>query len=76
MTMAKLELAAQRYTEAEQALTAARDDLVVEAVAVLRARQDRRTPTEVDVARITGWSVEEVRRLLAEAVAVGVEPAP
>lgn len=76
MTMAKLELAAQRYVEAEQALSAARDDLVVEAVAVLRAHRDRPAPTEVDVSRITGWSVEDVRRLLDEADAVGAKPVP
>lgn len=79
MTMAKLELAVRRHTEAEEALTAARDDLVVEAVAVLR--EGSREPqlavqTEVDVARMTGWSVEDVRRLLAEAEAVGADPTP
>ncbi|MFJ4435860.1 hypothetical protein [Streptomyces sp. NPDC088923] len=76
--MARLELAAHRHAEAAQALTAARDDLVVEIVAALRAvREDPALTiqTETDIARLTGWEVEELRRLAREADLVGMDPA-
>ncbi|MBH5334631.1 hypothetical protein IHE55_07370 [Streptomyces pactum] len=63
MDTAKLELAAQRYQEAVEAFEAARVDLQAEAVAVLR-RDDLPDGALVDVARITGWSAEELRHLL------------
>ncbi|MET8558603.1 hypothetical protein ABZV64_27130 [Streptomyces sp. NPDC004959] len=76
--MARLELAAQRHTEAAQALTAARDDLVVEIVAALRAVRDDpdlTVQTETDIAHLTGWEVAELRSLVREADLVGMDPA-
>ncbi|MFE6931738.1 hypothetical protein ACFVDT_06875 [Streptomyces sp. NPDC057699] len=61
MDTARLELAAQRYREAEQALDAARDDLKAEAVAALQ--QDDERGNQATVARITGWTREYVRRV-------------
>ncbi|GGW11442.1 hypothetical protein [Streptomyces capoamus] len=61
MDTAKLELAAQRYQEAEAALDAARADLEVEAVAFLRETEEPDAPAAV--ARITGWTPEDLRRL-------------
>ncbi|WP_431033696.1 hypothetical protein ACQYWQ_09310 [Streptomyces sp. P6-2-1] len=76
--MARLELAAHRHAEAEQALAAARDDLVVESVAALRAVREDPALTvraETDIARLTGWEVEELRRLVREADLVRMDPA-
>ncbi|EDY42289.1 hypothetical protein SSBG_00037 [Streptomyces sp. SPB074] len=75
--MARLELAAHRHAEAAQALAAARDDLVVEIAAALRAvREDVQltVQTETDIARLTGWEVAELRRLVQEADLVGMGP--
>ncbi|MET7935024.1 hypothetical protein [Streptomyces sp. NPDC005322] len=65
MDTAKLELAAQRYREAEAALDAARADLQAEAIAVLRQTEER--GAQATVARITGWTREHLRRLLKNA---------
>jgi hypothetical protein len=62
MDTAKLELAAQRYREAEAALDAARTDLQAEAVAFLRQTNER--GSQATVVRITGWTREYLRRLL------------
>ncbi|MFJ3037729.1 hypothetical protein [Streptomyces tendae] len=62
MDTAKLELAAQRYREAETALDAARTDLQSEAVAFLRATDER--GAQATVVRITGWTREYLRRLV------------
>ncbi|WP_338702695.1 hypothetical protein V2W30_35485 [Streptomyces sp. Q6] len=61
MDTAKLELAAQRFREAEAALDAARADLRGEALAFLQDTDDRRARDEVT--RITGWSRGQLRRL-------------
>lgn len=61
MDTAKLELAAQRYREAEAALDAARTDLRTEAVAAMR--QDPKRGDQAEVARITGWTREQIRLL-------------
>ncbi|MFB4424793.1 hypothetical protein C5F59_027405 [Streptomyces sp. QL37] len=61
MDTARLELAAQRYREAEQAFDAAREDLQAEAVAVLQQNEER--GAQATVARITGWTREYVRRI-------------
>ena len=57
-----LELAAQRYRDAEAAFKAARDDLQIEAVNALRAGTK-----QADVARTTGWTREYIRRLKDDA---------
>lgn len=62
MDTAKLELAAQRYREAEAALDAARADLQTEAIAALASTDER--GAQATVVRITGWSREYLRRLL------------
>jgi hypothetical protein len=62
MDTAKLELAAQRYREAEAALDAARADLQAEAVAFLRQTDER--GAQATVVRITGWTREYLRRLV------------
>ncbi|SEC03947.1 hypothetical protein SAMN04490357_1026 [Streptomyces misionensis] len=62
MDTAKLELAAQRYREAEAALDAARADLQAEAVAFLRETDER--GAQATVVRITGWTREHIRRLV------------
>lgn len=61
MDTAKLELAAQRYRDAEEALDAARTDLQAEAVAALRQADER--GAQATVARITGWTREYIRKL-------------
>ncbi|MEV1024863.1 hypothetical protein [Streptomyces sp. NPDC050264] len=68
MDTAKLELAAQRYREAEEALEGARLDLQAEAVAILR-QADAKRGEQAEVARITGWSGEYLRDLLKGAPA-------
>lgn len=65
MDTAKLELAAQRYREAEAALDAARADLRAEAVAAMR--QDPKRGDQAEVARITGWTREQIRLLMKAA---------
>ncbi|MFI7385492.1 hypothetical protein [Streptomyces sp. NPDC049813] len=66
MDTAKLELAAQRYREAVEALEGARLDLRAEAVAALS--QDGVQPDDqAEVARITGWSRADLLALLEEA---------
>ncbi|MER7176867.1 hypothetical protein [Streptomyces mesophilus] len=62
MDTAKLELAAQRYREAQAALDAALVDLQAEAVAVLREGGDA-----AEVARITGWNRRHLRKVRARA---------
>ncbi|MFI0233145.1 hypothetical protein [Streptomyces sp. NPDC017086] len=62
MDTAKLELAAQRYREAETALDAARTDLQAEAVTFLRETDER--GAQATVVRITGWTREYLRRLV------------
>ncbi|MFI0238697.1 hypothetical protein [Streptomyces sp. NPDC016845] len=66
MDTAKLELAAQRYREAVEALEGASLDLRTEALAVLH-QDDVRPGDEDEVARITGWSREDLRRLVESA---------
>ncbi|MER8002936.1 hypothetical protein [Streptomyces sp. NPDC095613] len=65
MDTAKLELAAQRYRDAEEALEAARSNLQAEAVAALRQTDER--GSQAQVARITGWTREYVRKLIKKA---------
>ncbi|MEU6520464.1 hypothetical protein [Streptomyces sp. NPDC046978] len=62
MDTAKLELAAQRYREAEAALDAARADLQAEALAYLRSTDER--GAQATVVRITGWTREHIRRMV------------
>lgn len=57
-----LELAAQRYKKADDALKAARDKLQAEAVAAMRSGVK-----QADVVRITEWSREYLRRLKDDA---------
>jgi hypothetical protein len=66
MDTAKLELAAQRYREAEEALEAARTDLRAEAIAALQ-QEDVKRGDQAEVVRITGWTREYLRRLLKDA---------
>jgi hypothetical protein len=65
MDTAKLELAAQRYREAEAALDAARKDLRAEAVEAMH--QDPKRGDQAEVARITGWTREQIRLLMKAA---------
>ncbi|MEB8338144.1 hypothetical protein [Streptomyces endophyticus] len=59
----KLELALQRYQDAVAALDAARTDLEVEAAAALRS--SGATPEDWShVSRLTGWTEQELRRLV------------
>jgi hypothetical protein len=76
MDTAKLELAAQRYREAEAELAAAREDLQAEVLDALNSTTER--GTQAVIARITGWTREQIRiltrtathaELLARAVA-------
>jgi hypothetical protein len=62
MDTAKLELAAQRYREAEAAFEAARTDLQAEAVAFLQQTDER--GAQAAVVRATGWTREYLRRLV------------
>jgi hypothetical protein len=62
MDTAKLELAAQRYREAEAALDAARTDLQSEALAFLQQTEER--GAQATVVKVTGWTREHVRRLV------------
>jgi hypothetical protein len=65
MDTAKLELAAQRYRDAQEALDAARADLQAEVVSVLRSTDER--GAQAQVARITGWTREQIRLLMKAA---------
>lgn len=62
MDTAKLELAAQRYREAEATLDAARTDLQTEALSFLQQTEER--GAQATVVRVTGWTREYVRRLV------------
>lgn len=62
MDTAKLELAANRYREAEAALDAARADLQAEAVTFLTGTDER--GAQAEASRITGWTREHLRRLV------------
>lgn len=65
MDTVKLEAAAQCYREAEAALAAARTELRAEAVAAMR--QDPKRGDQAEVARITGWTREQIRLLVRKA---------
>lgn len=66
MDLAKMELALQRYQDSVAAVDAARADLEAEAAAALRSGDA--TPEDwADVGRLTGWSEQELRRLIAAA---------
>lgn len=65
MDTAKLELAAQRYREAHEALDAARADLQAEVVAALSSAGER--GAQAQVARLTGWTREQIRLLMKAA---------
>ncbi|MEV5612794.1 hypothetical protein [Streptomyces sp. NPDC052225] len=66
MDLTKTELALQRHRDAVAALDAARADLETEAAAALRSGDA--TPEDwARVARLTGWSEKELRRLVAAA---------
>ncbi|MGW7352524.1 hypothetical protein [Streptomyces sp. NPDC054784] len=71
MDTVKLELAAQRHKEAAAALTAAESDLRDEAVAALRqdpdAAPDARGADVAEVARVTGWTEEQIALLVRAA---------
>ncbi|MBP0458386.1 hypothetical protein [Streptomyces montanisoli] len=70
MDTAKLELAAKRYKEAVDALEAARVDLRAEAVAALQQGAAPAAPADqAEVARVTGFSGDDVMALAAEAAA-------
>jgi len=65
METAKLELAAQRYRDAQADLDAARADLQAEVVSALSGTDER--GAQAQVARITGWTREQVRLLMKAA---------
>ncbi|WP_031186834.1 hypothetical protein [Streptomyces sp. NRRL S-1896] len=65
MDTAKLELAAQRYREAEAALDAARADLRTEVVSLLNGTEER--GAQAQAARVTGWTREQIRLLMKAA---------
>lgn len=65
MDTAKLELAAQRYRDAEEALDAARAALRAEVVSLLSSTDER--GAQAQVARITGWTREQIRLLMKAA---------
>lgn len=65
MDIAKLELAAQRYRDAEAALDSARTDLRAEVVSLLSSTDER--GAQAQVARITGWTREQIRLLVKAA---------
>ncbi|AJE82624.1 MULTISPECIES: hypothetical protein [Streptomyces] len=72
MDTGKLELAAQRYREAKAALDGAFADLQVEAIAALQ-KGSGEPGDHAEVARITGWSEEQVQQLMRRAAEEGVE---
>ena len=61
MDTTALEAAAKRYRRAETALDKARADLQAEVVATLRTAEER--GAQAEVARITGWSREQIRQI-------------
>ncbi|WP_052847992.1 hypothetical protein [Streptomyces avicenniae] len=61
MDSAKLELAVQRCREAEDAVVAAREDVRAEAVRLMQEVPGG--AAEAEVARLTGWDADVVRRL-------------
>ncbi|MGY0488486.1 hypothetical protein [Streptomyces sp. WG-D5] len=63
MDAPKLELALQRYQDAVSGLDAARTDLEAEAAAVLRS-EDATAEDWSHVSRLTGWTEDELRRLV------------
>ncbi|MFE9003047.1 hypothetical protein ACFYOY_13040 [Streptomyces sp. NPDC007875] len=65
MDTAGLELAAQRYRDAQQALEAARADLQAKVISELRSTDER--GAQAQAARITGWSREQIRLLMKAA---------
>ncbi|MFI5663230.1 hypothetical protein [Streptomyces sp. NPDC051684] len=65
----KLELALQRYQDAVAALDAARTDLEAEAAAVLRS-SEATTEDWTHVSQLTGWTEQELRRLVDAAQTV------
>ena len=65
MDTAKLELAAQRYRDAQADLDAARADLQAEVVSVLSSTDER--GAQAQAARITGWTREQIRLLMKAA---------
>jgi hypothetical protein len=65
MDIVKLELAAQRYRDAQEALDAARADLQTEVVSALSSTDER--GAQAQVARITGWTREQIRLLMKAA---------
>lgn len=62
MDTAKLERAAQRYRDAATELDDARTQLQAEAVAAIR--QEGKRGDQAEVARITGWTREQIRLLV------------
>lgn len=67
MDTAKLELAAQRYREAEAAFAAARDDLQVETAAFLGHNGEPEAFAEA--AKITGWTDADLRGIARQSPA-------
>lgn len=65
MDTANLELAAQRYRDAQNELDAARVDLQAEVVSLLSSTDER--GAQAQVARITGWTREQIRLLMKAA---------
>ena len=65
MDTTALEAAARRYRKAEAALEKARAELQAEVVGVLQGSGERGAQSEV--ARITGWTREHIRKLLLRA---------
>jgi hypothetical protein len=65
MDTAKLELAAQRYRDAEEALDAARADLRAEVISALSSTEER--GAQAQAARVTGWTREQIRLLVKAA---------
>ncbi|MEU0667165.1 hypothetical protein ABZ508_02690 [Streptomyces lavendulocolor] len=65
MDTTALEAAAKRYQKAQAALDKARAELQAEAVAVLRSTDER--GTQARIARITGWTREQIRQIKLKA---------
>jgi hypothetical protein len=65
MDTAKLELAAQRYRSAQGELDDARYELQLQVVSVLSSTDER--GAQAQVARITGWTREQIRLLMKAA---------
>lgn len=73
MDTTALEAATRRYRKAEAELDKARAELQAEAVAVLRSSDER--GVQAHVARITGWTREQIRQIKNKADAAEAEPA-